>query len=306
MDFNLYLVRDTIKKYLDCKICYEHIEGERLDCLLEAAAFISEKEPDPRRLYLLDRSAWSAPPIPAPGISYIIWDWDDGCPTPQGCSYLGLTGAFSGADLFDAVQELFLFYRKWESALYDLVARDARLKELGDRSLECFTNPICLYTSNFQNIFYSETKKTTNLMFFHPEDIYSFISYDEIEQLRFYPDFARSIDQTVPSIFPDEFFGYRILYDNIRKDGIFIARLMLCEVERPLNDSDHILLRRLAEIMRYSILRQNWVINGHPPHLDEYIRQLLDGGYMADKNLEPVFQEMGWTLTDKFFCGLIP
>lgn len=303
MKFNSYMIKDLLCRHISFQMITEHLHSDRLSASLRSVQLYQNTKTVIKddHVYIISAELWNDIPLSLKG-TYLIWDWNDTCSAKSDCDYIGFQGISSPEDLLLAVQSLFVELQDWETALYEIAIKEGDMKRMGDISLDFFTNPLCLYTASLQNIFACERKKAPQLMLFKKEDIYQYLLEDEIESLRFNPTFIKTIDQTVPSIFPDEVWGYRILYDNIRKDGIYIARLMLCEVERPIRDSDHYLLRHLANIMYSIIERQNWAINSHIAFLDDTLLQLLRGEYIDFAKLDSIFRHMGWNLDNSFFC----
>lgn len=307
MNYNLYMIKDLLKNYLNYTLIQAHLISDKIDCPIKNVCILHTDEVSMPRSWLRIISAkdWNANYV-SRGKFYLIWNWNDECKIRQNCEYLGFNDIKTPEKLLFGVLMLFEELQKWELDLYDLVAQKNNMEEMGKISLKFLENPICLYTASLQNIFTCERLKPRQLMLFKKEDMHTYLTPEEIEGLRFNPDFIKTLDKTSPDIFPDEFWGYRILYDNIRKEGIYIARLMACEIERPIKDSDYSILRRLAEIMTYAIENENWAINGHVAFLDDYILDLINGGYVNPSNLEAVLQFIKWNIDDEFFCMKVP
>lgn len=307
MTYNLYMIKDLLEKYLPHTLSASHLTTDRLLCpvknvlISQSTALAMPSD----WLRIISAQDWNEQRI-SMGNFYLIWNWDSTCQKRTDCEYLGFQHLISAESLLFAVQKLFEDLQHWELELYDIAARNGDMQEMGNISLKFLDNPICLYTASLQNIFISERQKPRQLMFFKPEDVHNYLTAEEIEGLRFNSDFLKTLDQTVPSLFPDEFWGYRILYDNIRKEGIYIARLMACEIERPIKDSDYSLLRKLSSIMKYAIEKENWAINGHVAFIDDYILDLINGKHVNSSKIGAALQFMNWRLQDEFFCVKIP
>lgn len=307
MNYNLYMVKDLLGNYLNYTMGASHQSSDPLFCPIQNVQICHSDSLSmpPEWLRIISSKDWQEQRI-RKGCSYLIWDWDERCESRADCEYLGFQHLTSAESLLFAVQKLFQDLQQWELALYDIAAKNASMEEMGKISLKFLDNPICLYTAGLRNIFICEKPKAKQLMFFQPEDIHNYLTAEEIEELRFNPDFLKTLDKTEPDIFPEEFWGYRILYDNIRKEGIYVARLMTCEIERPIRDSDYCLLRKLSSIMKYAIEKENWAINGHAAFIDDYINDLISGTYVENRKLTAAFRMMNWGIQDEFFCVKIP
>lgn len=222
MTYNLYIIKDLLENYLHHTLAISHLTSDRLSCpiknvLISHNGYLSMPAD---WLRIISAQDWKEQRI-SEGHFYLIWDWDSECKKRTDCEYLGFQHLVSANALLFAVQKLFEELQQWELALYDIAAQNGNMEEMGKISLKFIDNPVCLYTASLQNIFICERPKPRQLMFFQPEDLHNYLSAEEIEGLRFNPDFLKTLDTTVPDIFPDEFWGYRILYDNIRKEGIY-------------------------------------------------------------------------------------
>lgn len=303
MKLNLYFIQD----YLHEPISAVSIHSPMHAGSLEGAVIYTPCHPvDPALLYLTDAQTWRACSGELREGCFVITGYDSSCPSRQDVDYIGLNSPLTPEELLVSVQEIFLRFHRWELALYDLMNRDAPLKEFGDITRQFVDNPICMYSAGLQIIFFSEDERPGGFRLFSDTKAMEFLTDEEIEGLRLNPDFVRTIDAVVPEIFPDDFWGYRILYDNIRSEGIYIARLMICEVTRPLLSSDHAILRRLAEFMQILVERRGISMNSHPKGFDIHISRLIDREPVSDAQLSGALQYFGWKPENTYFCAIIP
>ncbi|MGL6294324.1 hypothetical protein [Eubacterium aggregans] len=94
--------------------------------------------------------------------------------------------------------------------------------------------------------------------------------------MKFDPIFRETIGTIDPCIFPSDMWGYRILYYNIRITGVYVARVMLCETDRPLQDSDYSLLVFISNFLKTAMEKQSFSMNNHPKDLDLCFNQMLN------------------------------
>lgn len=303
MNLNLYIIRD----YLNQAILHQNIHHSLIFCPFDSVTlYYPGQTVLANYLYVIDGEVWMKEKEYFAGGNFVIWNWDGQCEGTPSINSIGLSPEPSIHEIFFQIQQIFSRFQKWELELYGLLANHAPFKKYGDISLGFLENPICMYTAGLRNIFYSERKKAKNLMLFTEEDADNFLPYDDIEGLRLNPEFTRTIDQTEPTIFPDDFWGYRILYDNIRVQGLYIARLMVCEVERPLRSSDYALLHMLSTMIQHGIANQEMAINSHPQYFDDYILRLIHREPVSVQELLPVLEKFQWAVNDSYFCVLIP
>lgn len=303
MKLNLYFIRD----YLHEKIVFSSIHTEKHTGALEGALiYVPSIQTDPAYLYIMDAQSWCENADRLHEGAFLICGFDDSCPGSSDLEYLGLSDEIRPEVLLYSVQEIFRMFQKWDRGLYELLGREADLREFGDITFPFVNNPICLYSAGLQIIFFSESKKQGDFQLFADTKEMEFLTDEEIEGLRLNPDFLHTIDAVNPEIFPDEFWGYRILYDNLRSNGIYIARLMICEVTRPIQPSDYAILRHLAEIVRIVIERRGINMNNHPKGFDDQIGRLIERLPVSDTQLADVLRHFGWKTDNQYFCALIP
>ena len=298
MHLNLYVIHD----YLNLQILYCRIQDAPVVCPFDRAAlFRSGQVCRPDWLYIVSAEDWLREASQQDGGNFVVVGWTESCPISSG-NILGISSDFDLSDVLFEIEQIFYRFQNWELSLYKLLAENAPLKQYGELSLEFAGNPICMYTAGLKTLFFSERKKPRNLRLFTEDDIGSFLPYEDIEGLHLNPEYLQTLDKTEPDIFPDEFWGYRILYDNIRIDGLYVARLMFCEVERPVRLSDYAILRKLSTMLRYSITQQEIPINSHPQHFDNYLLSLIRQQSVHTESFVPVLAEFHWKIEDSYFC----
>lgn len=303
MNLNLYIISD----YLEHPPLYTSIKGSYTQCsLCNVTLYDSSRPLIPGWLYLMDFSDFIQANHLTNDAEYIIYGWKQEYISNIPVSYIGITDKKNLLETLWELQQIFERFRQWELQLYQLVSENAVLREYGAVTLSFLENPIAMYTAGLRNVFFCERKKPEALMLFHEKDVDAFLPYEEIEALRLLPDFIETIDTTDPQIFPKDFWGYRILYHNIRINNIYIARIMVCEVERPIRRSDYAILQHLSFMLRQGLERQGLAINNHPKDFDNYLFQLIDRKPVPDTLLVPIIENYKWKADDTYFCVRIP
>ncbi len=303
MNLNLFIISDYIKQ----KILHSFIKDNLIDCpLVGVTLYDTDSALQNGWLYLITSSDWKKQGDLFLHGQFVIWDWQKDCQDNPRVSCIGIDKEQSVHQIFFSIQQIFERFQKWEMQLYQHLAKHHTLRELGASAQEFLENPISMYTAGLRNIFFCERRYPGKQMLFKEEDIEAYLPYEDIEALRLDEDFIKTVDAQEPQIFPDEFWGYRILYDNIRINGIYVARVMACEIERPIRNSDYAILRKLAEFLRHGIEQQETVINNHPKDFDSTIYQLIDGNLPDPEQWETALRTLDWNETDSYFCILIP
>ncbi len=303
MNLNAYI----IKEYLEETILWEHIQ-EDLTGLPYENVDLYERETCPERdtVYVISPSSFAEDQGKLLCGAYIVTGVCEQGEGEYPVSVICIDSIKSPIKILREVQRIFHFFYEWEIELYQLLGRNASLREYGVCSLEIFNNPLTMYTPGHRNIFCCEKQKPKALRLFHEEDINAYLPASEIEELRLDPVFQASVYEEQPAIYPADMWGYRILYDNVRIEGVYMARIMVCEFDHPLRDADHALLRVLASFLSQGLKYQDILFNSHPKGFDECMFQLLQGCQPEETLLQAALDAWKWLVTDAYFCVLIP
>ena len=206
----------------------------------------------------------------------------------------------------EEVQKIFRTFRNWEMRMYHMITNNASLKALGIATLPFLYNPLCMDTASLRNVFLCERNKPENLRVFAKGEEGNYETPETIEAFRLDPDFRKSVDELEPTIFPADIMGYRILYYNIRENGIYVCRLMALEVDRPIRQSDFAIIKILAVFIQLAMHRQHIYLDSHPRYLDTCISQLLHGFQPDAENFERAIHEFGWKEESRYLCLVFP
>ncbi len=298
MELNAYLIRD----YLELPVSRCHLTGDPLRRPLKGITFWRPGSM-PRQDMVTLISAAELPAVPAQAQGGCLVCCGDIPPEPLSAALdLIAVETLDLLTVFEEVQRIFRLFDELEQRLYDLLKKDAPLNHFGNAVLKCFGNPISLYSEDMRLIFYSELPKPEAYRIFTDDQLNTYLPDEEIEELKVDEAYGETIEETVPAIFPADRWGYRILYYNIRIDGIYVARLMVLETDRPLRDSDHALLLYLADFIAYMMNKKNLPMNNHPRYLDACLSALLSGETPQPHELQTALDALRWLPTDEYLC----
>ncbi len=214
-------------------------------------------------------------------------------------------GSVDMTELYEAVRGVFQEFEELEQKMNGLIREDAPLNLFGNALLPYLYNPISLYSENMRLIFYSERKKALKERIYFEHELNMFLPDEEIQELKIDKEYNETIDAVEPFIFSANRWGYRILCHNLREGGIYIARLMALETDRPLRQSDYALLLYLADYVLYMMNKKEMHFNNHPRYLDECLQQLMEGQKAKREHLEIALTDMGWRRDDRYLCVVV-
>jgi len=200
----------------------------------------------------------------------------------------------------NALNELYSIYEKWSLTLSKLLIQDSPIIELIDCSNNIFQNPILIHNRDFEFIAYSSfINKNSDLYFLvdqeHSQDAYS--SY------QFSRDFQHTFSQTGPAFFSADITGVKTLYMNIFSNDIFIARIVIPEVVRSLQESDKELLLYFSNYIQASITNQPLDdVDQKLFTLNHLIRMILENKLNEESYIENAMRTFHWQSDHDYFC----
>lgn len=209
--------------------------------------------------------------------------------------------------LFNAVETIFQKFSQWDETLQSIFFQKKSIKALCEASLFIFENPISVYTSDLRLICYAEKEKLDHLMLFETSDTEKYMSIDDINALKIDSEYIETIKSYEPTIFPKDAFGYRILFDNLRIQDIYVARICISETDRPIKSSDFLLIRNLSFYSELCLRdHDNQQYNNHPQDFDHLLFDLLSNKKVELNLLKKSLHYYHWSNTDSYFCCQLP
>lgn len=299
MNLNSYILKDCLR----IPIVGAYLHSDMLKRPLKGIAFYRpEREPDERMATI----------VPFRHVSQALRRMAGGCcicpgeiPLPDAsvtADLICVSGQAEVLEVYEDLQRIFLEFEELDRKMNELVRMDAPLNLFGNLLLKYLYNPISMYSEDLRLIFYSERKKELQNTVFFQNALNTYLPDAEIEDLKFDKEFNDTIDAVTPSIFSAYRWGYRILYFNIRIDGVYVARLMVLETDRPLRAGDHALLIYLADYVTHMMHSKKLKMNNHPRYVDECLLSLLVKKEFDRKHLECGMQDLGWEIHDTYLC----
>ena len=304
MDLNLYIIAEHLKE-----IPFErHLTADPETCsLTHLSCFLPDLNSDFQTLYIISaESLCGLGAHPKPFSFLCIGKPSADLYLNSGDQYLFFPEDTDMHRLLQEVQNIFLFFHQWEIQMYSLLCHRASLMELCEHCLLLTGNPLCLASSDLRILAYGERHgKPRELRLFSDADIGEYLSDEEIDAFRLDRDYVKGIESHHPCILNNDFFGFRHFYNNIFIDNIYVARIVICEVERPIRDGDYALLLKICNFFKLALENADIVLNNHPKNFDRLVERLLNGENISNEETEKVLSGIGWKHTGLYFCGII-
>lgn len=300
MLLNSYFFSD----HLSIRPVEARLTSDRLVCrLTHGELYCPSLQPEEDTLYVLDAAQLALVPETSAAVFACIGtplderSADDVLVFPPGTDLLLL---------LHEIQRLFLLYQQWDQKMYRLLAKGASLKELAEACLPVVHNPICVSSTDLRTLTYAERDgKAPEDRLFSDSDIGSYHSDEDISAMRRDPSFVAGFETHTPGFLSLSYFGYRHFYNNIFISGTYVARVIFCEVESQIRDSDYALIVYICGFFKIAFRNYNFSFNRHPQYFDELIQKLALGQSITPKQLSPVLEKYGWSLRGRYFCCLI-
>lgn len=314
MKVNLYLIADYLKD-----IPFEkHLTADPQICgLTHVSWYTFDLPPDPHTLYLICREHLAEIPPHQEALSFLCIGnvppayfvpkvFSGETPPVSQDQFLLFPEDTNGALLLRQIQQIFLFFDDWEKRMYELLCRRGSLMELCEHCLELTDNPLCLASSDLRILAYGEHQnKSAELKMFFEKDIGEYLTDEEIDAFRLDNDYLRGIAARSPCILNNDYFGFRHFYNNIYIDDIYMARMVICEVERPIRPGDYAVLLRICDFFKIALENMDIVLNNHPKNFDRLVNRMLRQESIPDEEMDKTLSEIGWNHFGLYFCGII-
>ena len=215
------------------------------------------------------------------------------------------------AKVLQNLQQLFKRFQDWELELYKAISMKSGLKVIALTAASLIENPLFLYTSAFKLVFCINMTEETENFFESLEEFDDpiegeYASEVFLEMLKGDQERKRMLYQTEPEIYAGTKLGYRTMYYNIFFEGVYTARMIICEATRKLRDGDYLILKTLTDFIKPLLEKQDLSVNDHPKDFDRYLKKVIRGERPDARVLESVLNQYGYHTDDRYFCCYIP
>jgi hypothetical protein len=202
-------------------------------------------------------------------------------------------------DLYDAVQEIYSEYEKWDEELRNILISGGDIQKMIDRSGRIFGNPVVLYDKLFSTVIYNEKTGENTAPPFSPDKHFLTTLADS-------PNYGDPCSRQI-AVFASPYHstGLRSIYTNISSQGKFQYRLMVLEVFRKFTPGDSALLEHLANVIQIAV---SGASGGEETisTLPSLLRNILSGGHTEAHVLDQRMNEYNWQKDQKLIWVRIP
>lgn len=300
MKLNMYIIAEYLSLPVTKTILHGSLSGRMLDTI----GFFHEKYVNKPSLITLINEP-QLPAAAAAGGSFLCAADNVPEDVPDNCDIIFTAGTYGILELYAALNDLFQEFSRLEETLYRLAAENAPFRDFGEAILPYLYNPISLFTASHRNLLNCEREKEEQYRYFADNIENQYLPDEDIQLMKFHPAFIETLTATEPEIFPEDLWGYRILYHNIRIANLYVARAMIYEIDRRLQKSDWALLEFWSQFLYYKIKNTSSPEQpSHPKDFDLLMMKLLNHELVDDKFLMEVLEEYNWK-TEDYYLSIV-
>lgn len=117
---------------------------------------------------------------------------------------------------------------------------------------------------------------------------------DAINTLISDAEYNHAIETTEPAIYSGALYGFRLLFYNIRVNGVFVARICVDEVVSPLTDRDFALIKIPGHYLGKGLAAERVYSFSRPKDMDNILHSLLSHLLIPEKKIHHVLESSGW------------
>ncbi len=204
--------------------------------------------------------------------------------------------------LFGELQKIFLLFERWEEQMVQVIREGGSLEDLLQLSVPVFENPVFVHDENF-TLLASVNEHSAQHEWQYDTLQGGYILPPEIQNdFKVNKDYLHTMHTTEPSIFPEATFGYRILYQNLWKEGVYQGRICVNELQRKLQPGDNDLLNFLSGMVLEERRYEGNTGRQGKPSLSRLLTQIIEKEGFDTTVMDHILMQYEWTAHDAYFC----
>ncbi len=204
--------------------------------------------------------------------------------------------------LFLEIQNVFLKYNRWEASLQEASYEKQGLEKLFLLSSEIFGNSMFFHDEHFHLLCHTEIKAIPHAWEYDQESDHYVLPLEVLNDFKINKDYLATLHVRGPAIFPEDTFGYRILYQNIWENGKYRGRIGINEMDRDLRSSDAYLLQYFCSFVLNVMLTEDYALHSKTPSLAVKLTKLIEGKPIDSKKFDEILLQYGWSVHDEYYC----
>ncbi len=214
--------------------------------------------------------------------------------------YIAIREDKDSIGVFNAVQDIFDKYAKWDRELKAALQSEDPLERMLAVSLPIFQNPMFLHDRDFYVL--ACPRWLTGMLQWEkePRTGREMVPLELINTFRVDEEYLATLKTTGASVFSAAIRGYRILYANLWHHEHYSGRICIDELERALRKSDFQHLDHLSRLVSACMNRQKLLWMSIGSEIDTLFTNVLSGKDVDKHTVNDYLRYLNWNPEDQY------
>ena len=212
--------------------------------------------------------------------------------------------------VMNGISRTFAKYGQWEQKLQWILDENRPLREMAEVTSASLgiRNPIWAIGASFRYIFSYVPElapfdpQMKQLLEENPPQTGEAMTAEEIQELLADPEYHKTKNIDVPTVYPGDNEGYRTLFYNIVVNDVHLARIGFQEISDPIVEKDFAVIQVLGQYVKKALISRGTNAFDRPVEMDQTLRALAADQPVFGDNISAVLRHCGWKGKDRFVC----
>lgn len=303
MKLNMYFIKEHLREIL----VEERITVKTLTQNLEyAALYNGEKQPEGNRVYVARARDLPDEPDLSQKPSFVCIGIPSKIYRTGSCNILVVKEDMTEARLLSLLNKTFHYWQALDEKLRDAIADQKTISDVFGLTADYFKNPVIVSDSKSVIRGYrlpeehgGLTKEYLSKFSTTIEDVQDYL--EEATEMLVDKDFSKSVSMVGPQIFPEDFYGYRALYQNLflGPGKKFNYQFIVDEVLTKITEADICLLNYVCGLC--TVAYKNNPLNTLEHFYGQVLLDLLRHHFLPEHKILQFLKELEWNIEDTYF-----
>ena len=205
-------------------------------------------------------------------------------------------------EIFNLIQDLFEMYKNWDWKLQRALYSSKPLDEMILASMEIFQNPMFIHDANFFVL--ADPKHAHGMLEFatDPRTGRQMVPMPLINDFMVDEVYLEGMKAKGSIMFPAEQRGYQILYFNLWNNGHYEGRILIDEIQRPIQPGDFYTLEYLGQLVQQCIKMKKLILMSMGNDIEQFFIDFLDGKITEERSVIHYLNFLNWNHYDRYLC----
>lgn len=205
-------------------------------------------------------------------------------------------------EIFNLVQDLFEVYKNWDWKLQRALYSSKPLDEMILASIEIFRNPMFIHDTNF--FILADPKHAHGMLDFatDPRTGRKMVPMSLINDFMVDEVYLEGMRAHEAIMYPAEQRNYQILYFNLWNNGHYEGRILIDELQSPIQPGDFYALEYLGQLVEQCIKMKKLILMSMGNDIEQFFLDFLDGKIVEEHSVIHYLNFLSWNLYDHYLC----